>query len=93
MNRVNRDRIGAFLDEIEAVQRKHGISISHEDGQGAFILVPFSEGMLLWLRTARLEGETAHEWMERFARATPPAVEVDPGPERGKGPPEDMVAT
>lgn len=89
---MNRDRIGAFLDEIEAVQRKHGISIGHEDERN-FTLVPFSESTLHWLRAATIEGETVREWMERLARATPPAVEADPGPERGKGPPGDMVAT
>lgn len=32
-------------------------------------------------------------YMERIARSTPPATEVDPGPERGQGPAEPFVAT
>lgn len=41
-----------FLDEIESVCRKHGISISHEDGQGAFILEKFNERDMEWLKEA-----------------------------------------
>jgi hypothetical protein len=42
----------AFLAEIEAVCRKRGISISHEDHHGAFNLEPFSEDRLEWLKAA-----------------------------------------
>lgn len=47
----------AFLDAIEAVCREHGISIAHEDHQGAFILRPLGEGDIAWLRDATQEEE------------------------------------
>jgi len=47
---VTNHRIDAFLDDVVAVYKKHGLSISHEDGQGAFIIEPFSELKVLWLR-------------------------------------------
>jgi hypothetical protein len=37
------DRVQAFMADVEAACAKHGISISHEDCHGAFILVPFDE--------------------------------------------------
>ena len=42
----------AFLDEIEAVCKKHGLSISHQDFQGAFIIEPFDPRNMEWLRQA-----------------------------------------
>lgn len=44
--------VEAFLDEVEAAQRRHGISISHEDDHGSFLLVPFHESELAHLRRA-----------------------------------------
>lgn len=44
--------VEAFLDEIEAVCKKHGFSISHEDGHGAFVLEPFDSHNIEWLRNA-----------------------------------------
>lgn len=49
--------IEAFLDEIEAVCRKHGLSLAHEDFQGAFIVQLFSEENIGWLRDARREAK------------------------------------
>jgi hypothetical protein len=42
----------AFFDDIEIVCRHHGLSLSHEDHQGGFIVMPFEEGLLRWLRAA-----------------------------------------
>ena len=35
-----------FLEEIEQVCRKHNLSISHEDGQGRFIIEKFNERLM-----------------------------------------------
>ena len=42
----------AFLADVEALMRKHNVSISHEDGHGAFVLEDFDESNLEWLRAA-----------------------------------------
>lgn len=42
----------AFLHDIENVCRAHGLSLSHEDGHGAFIVEPLSKYNLEWLRDA-----------------------------------------
>jgi hypothetical protein len=44
--------IDAFLDEIVAVCKKHGMSISHEDQQGGFDIEPFDEHYVRWLSAA-----------------------------------------
>lgn len=44
--------VDAFLADIEAVFRKHGMSISHQDGHGAFEIEPLSEHNIEWLRAA-----------------------------------------
>lgn len=50
--RVEVPAIDAFLDDIEAVYRRHGLSISHEDFQGAFEIELFNLHDLEWLRNA-----------------------------------------
>ena len=45
----------AFMDDIEQVCRKHGVSISHEDEHGSFVLEPFSEEGMTWLRDAYID--------------------------------------
>jgi hypothetical protein len=56
INRLNDDAevpaIDAFLADVEAVCRKHGFSLSHEDGQGAFEVEEFSESNIAWLKDA-----------------------------------------
>jgi len=41
-----------FIKDIEKVYKKHGLSLGHEDSQGAFLIEPFSEGNIDWLRSA-----------------------------------------
>ena len=43
------DRMRKFLEEIDEVCRKHGLSISHEDGHGAFIVEKYNESNIDWL--------------------------------------------
>jgi len=45
----------AFLDDYEALCIKHGVCLSHEDCQGAFLLVPFDDEFIIWVREARIE--------------------------------------
>jgi hypothetical protein len=45
-------RVDAFLEEVIAVSKKHGLSISHEDRHGAFEIEKFSESNASWLRAA-----------------------------------------
>jgi hypothetical protein len=45
-------RTRAFLEDIEAACRKHGLSLSHEDGHGGFMIEQFDEKLLNWLNQA-----------------------------------------
>lgn len=45
----------AFINEITAVCEKHKLSISHEDGHGAFMIVPYEALYTEWLEDAQLE--------------------------------------
>lgn len=55
--RVPTPKVDAFLAEIEAVCVKHGMSISHEDGHGAFIIEKHGHS---WLDEAMV-GDTLGE--------------------------------
>ena len=48
-----------FFDEIEAICKKYGLSICHEDGWGAFEIVPFDEDNIEWLRAANFTQKAA----------------------------------
>lgn len=47
-------RVLDFLKEVREISKKHRISISHEDHQGAFILEDFDPRNLLWLESATI---------------------------------------
>lgn len=38
-----------FLNEIEMVSKKYGLSISHEDYHGAFLIEDYDEDNIKWL--------------------------------------------
>lgn len=44
--------VDAFLADIERVCREHGLSLAHEDCHGAFLVEPFDEQTLEWLKDA-----------------------------------------
>lgn len=44
-----------FINDLMRLYSKHGISISHEDGHGAFVLEPDSETNRNWVKNAHLE--------------------------------------
>ena len=51
---MNKEKVEEFLQEIEEVCRKHNMSISHEDGHGAFIIEKFDEFNIKWLKEAQI---------------------------------------
>jgi hypothetical protein len=66
---VKDPRAEAFLDDLEIVCRKHGLSIGHEDGHGAFQIWEFNESDIRWLRDAQYEFEPYRSLSERDRRA------------------------
>lgn len=48
-----------FIEEVLAVCKKHGMSISHEDHHGAFEIIAFTDEAAEWLREALWRGPGA----------------------------------
>ena len=46
------EKLTDFFNEIEEICKKYNLSISHEDGHGAFFIEEFSESNIGWLRGA-----------------------------------------
>lgn len=46
------DKVRAFLDEVLEASKRHGLSISHEDGHGSFIVEQFKQDNIDWLNDA-----------------------------------------
>ena len=46
---VEDPRVDRFMADIEAVCRKHGLSISHEDCGVGFFVEEFDEDSIFWL--------------------------------------------
>jgi predicted SAM-dependent methyltransferase len=44
----------SFLEDIENVCKKHGLSLAHEDMHGAFVIEPYSIDNIEWLKSALL---------------------------------------
>jgi len=51
--KIKKEKIDTFLKEIETVCKKHNLSISHEDGHGAFQVEKFDKDNIEWLMNAR----------------------------------------
>lgn len=47
--------VDKFLAEITGVCKAHGMSISHEDGHGAFLIQNYDEANIKWLKEASIE--------------------------------------
>lgn len=43
------ERMKVFLEEIDSVCKRHGLSISHEDYHGAFFIEEYDESNIEWL--------------------------------------------
>lgn len=48
------EEIRHFFEEIESVCKKHGFSISHEDGHGAFEIEKYDKKNIDWLKDANI---------------------------------------
>lgn len=46
------ERVRVFLDEVADVCKRYGLSISHEDGHGSFIVEEFKQDNIDWLNQA-----------------------------------------
>jgi hypothetical protein len=52
--RVNEPRADAFLAELFAVYRKHGLALEHEDQHGGFLIEELSDHNTRWLNQAAI---------------------------------------
>jgi len=52
MHHLENENIDKFLLDIKDVCKKHNLSISHEDGQGAFEIKTYNESLMDWLMAA-----------------------------------------
>lgn len=48
------EKVVEFFNEIDAVCKKYNLSISHEDGHGAFLINNYVDGNIEWLEDATL---------------------------------------
>ena len=48
----NKERIKNFMRDYEELCIKHGMSLSHEDCQGAFIIDEYDEDNVAWVKSA-----------------------------------------
>lgn len=51
---ISREKVEAFIDDLIEVYKKHGLSLSHQDTEGAFIVEPISQNNITWLQQANL---------------------------------------
>lgn len=54
---VERPDIDAFLEEVIAVCKKHGLSIAHEETERSFTVEQYSDKTADWLRIANINSD------------------------------------
>lgn len=47
--KIENEKIDAFLNDIKVICKKHGLSLSHEDEHGSFEVAKYSERNMDWL--------------------------------------------
>jgi hypothetical protein len=52
-----RDEVDAFMHELVELCKKHNLSIGHEDHHGGFLIHPYNEYNIDWLKNAVFEEE------------------------------------
>lgn len=50
-----KDRVKNFFKEYEELCKKYNLSLSHEDCEGSFILEPYNENNIGWVKWAYIE--------------------------------------
>lgn len=45
-------KVDDFLYDVIEISKKHGLSISHEDSQGAFIIEKYSDENIEWIQNS-----------------------------------------
>ena len=51
----NESTAKAFIDEVIALGKEYGLSISHEDNHGRFIIELYSDYNADWLKDAKID--------------------------------------
>ena len=46
------DKVVKFLDAVVELSKQHGLSLSHEDGHGGFLVQPADQSNYRWLLAA-----------------------------------------
>ena len=68
------DRVRAFLADILALEQRHGLTLGHEDGHGAFEVSEGGDGENAWLNGAAdctPEGRRLYRsWRDEIAAAS-----------------------
>lgn len=51
------EKIINFLNEITKIYKKYNLSLSHEDGNGSFIIENYYESNIIWLKNSLINVE------------------------------------
>jgi hypothetical protein len=49
---IENPKIDEFLEQLQILCKEHGLSISHEDSQGAFIIEGYDKDNIEWIKLA-----------------------------------------